>query len=144
MLQVGAHPRNVDGPDIFVGLRGGILFYILFSRIVDGRRRRSRCGLLAVMDRIVAINGMRVDEATPNLGALLPAGECIAILEVAARPGGPRQAVPGQGAHRVRNAPREQHCRACMLEDAATTATPSEDTKRFTTQHHSGDKPSSC
>ena len=57
--------------DVFVGLRGGILFYILFSRIVDGRRRRSRCGLLAVMTNLHRSNADEDDARKPSVLAPL-------------------------------------------------------------------------
>ena len=70
-----------DGPGEPYGL--GIGFaedFIIVTSIVPGSPA-DRCGLLAVMDRITAINGVPVDRSTPNLSELLPTDEASAVID---------------------------------------------------------------
>ena len=40
------------------------------------------CGLLSVMDRIIAINGVPVDRDTPNFDELLPSDDASAVIDL--------------------------------------------------------------
>ena len=71
--------RNVPGEPYGLGV-GYVGDSIVITSLTPGSPA-DRCGLLSLMDRILAINGIPVDRNTPNLSDLLPTDEASAVID---------------------------------------------------------------
>ena len=71
--------RNVPGEPYGLGV-GYVGDSIVITSLTPGSPA-DRCGLLSLMDRILAINGISVDRNTPYLSDLLPTDEASAVID---------------------------------------------------------------